>query len=117
MNLASIQTFCHGLKGTTEDLKWGCDICFSVSKKMYAVLGIGEGQTTKLCFKVTPENFELLTKHPEIVPAPYLARHHWVCLLHTDVLTDRDLKERLTDSYMLVFNRLPKKLQRAIGEA
>ncbi len=113
MDTKAIQRYCQTLPGTIEDLKWGCDLCFCVGKKMYAVLGIGE-EKPGLSFKVSPEDFAVLTEHPEIIPAPYLARYHWVCLNHTDVLTDKDLKQRLADSYQMIFDRLPKKIRQAI---
>ena len=114
MDAASIQKFCHGLPGTTEDLKWGCDIVFSVGKKMYAVIGIPEGEPMSLAFKTTEDIFRQLIQQEGIDPAPYLARHHWVRLSHLGALDGEMLESFLRDSYRLVFSRLPKKTRAAI---
>ena len=74
MKIEEIQSFCHSLPGTTEDLKWGCDIVFSVGKKMYAVIGMVEEGPTPVSFKTTPDLYGQLTQLPDIVPAPYVAR-------------------------------------------
>ncbi|HEX8328573.1 MAG TPA: MmcQ/YjbR family DNA-binding protein [Hymenobacter sp.] len=35
MTIEDLQALCLRLPGTTEDLKWGVHLCFSVSGKMY----------------------------------------------------------------------------------
>ena len=39
MTIDDIRTFCCGLAGTTEDVKWQSDLAFSVGGKMYLVGG------------------------------------------------------------------------------
>lgn len=39
-----LRQVCVELAGTTEDLKWGADIVFSVADKMYCAMGVdGDG--------------------------------------------------------------------------
>ncbi|MEP7309871.1 MAG: hypothetical protein ABJA98_30545 [Acidobacteriota bacterium] len=37
MTIDDIRTFCRGLAGTTQDVKWQSDLAFSVGGKMYLV--------------------------------------------------------------------------------
>ena len=47
-----------------------------------------------------------------------MARNKWAALERFDVLSDRELKELLRNSYQLVFDKLPKKLRTQLaGEA
>jgi len=62
-----------------------------------------------MSFKCTPEKFAELTERKGIVPAPYVARYHWVALESFDALKEKELKSLLGISYDLVFEKLPKK--------
>jgi len=113
MNIESLREFCLGLQATTEDIKWGHDLCFSIGAKMFAVTGV-DGPFT-VSFKVTPEQFGELTTRDGIVPAPYMARNHWVLVEKAEELSDTEWKEFLQQSYDLVKSKLPKKLQKELG--
>jgi predicted DNA-binding protein (MmcQ/YjbR family) len=113
MNIETLRNFCLGLPATTEDIKWGHDLCFSVGAKMFAVTGV-DGPFT-VSFKVTPEQFGELTAHDGIVPAPYMARNFWVLVEKEEQLSETEWKAYLQQSYELVKSKLPKKLQKELG--
>ena len=52
-----------------------------------------------------------------IVPAPYLARAHWVSLTGFDILSAAELARRLRQSYDLVVARLPRARRPAVSVA
>jgi predicted DNA-binding protein (MmcQ/YjbR family) len=101
------------LPHTTEEVLWGGDLVFKIGGKMYAVAALEPGAVW-LSFKCTPENFAELTEREGIVPAPYLARHHWVALQTEDALPAAELKRLIGESYGLVLGKLSKKAQGAI---
>ena len=103
---------CRALPATTEDVKWGNDLVFSVGEKMYAAMGLENGG---LGFKCTPERFEELTQRPGIVPAPYLARAHWISIKDASALSDAELTELLTEAHRTIAAKLPKRLQKELG--
>ena len=78
MNFDSLRKFCATLPGATMDIKWGADECHCVAAKMFAVFCVDGGKARTMSFKCDPERFLELTDVPGIVPAPYLARAHWV---------------------------------------
>jgi len=55
--------------------------------------------------------FAELIEQDGIIPAPYVARYHWVALERFDALPQRELKELLKKAYQLVREKLPKKIQ------
>jgi predicted DNA-binding protein (MmcQ/YjbR family) len=80
---------------------------------MYAVTNI-EGDFS-MSLKVLPEEFEELTTRPNIVPAPYLARHHWVLITNISAFTKPDWEKYILQSYSLVRDKLPPKLRKQLS--
>lgn len=110
MNIEEVRDFCLSLPHATEDVKWGKDLCFCIGEKMFAVVGL-EPEKVAGSFKCTPEKFAELIERDGIVPAPYVARYHWVGLERLDVLRDEEFKTFLENSYKMVYDKLPKKMK------
>ena len=107
MTIDTIRTICRSLPGVTEDVKWGNDLCFCVSGKMFAAMDLNPPHS--IGFKCTPDDFGTLTDRPGIRPAPYLARAMWVQEETLGEALDRKEMERLLRSaYELVVAKLPK---------
>jgi predicted DNA-binding protein (MmcQ/YjbR family) len=113
VNTDWVRGVCKKLPYTTEEVLWGADLVFKIGGKMYAVAAL-EPAAVCLSFKCTPENFAELTEREGIIPAPYLARHHWVALESEDALPAAELKRLIGESYGLVLEKLPKKAQAAL---
>ena len=101
----------------TERVQWGNDLLFSIGDKMFAVAGLDAKYPTKLSLKCTPEKFAELVEREGIIPAPYVARYHWVALEDLDALPSRELKELLKTAYQLVHDKLPLKVRKKLGTA
>ena len=56
-----------------------------------------------------------MVERPGIIPAPYLARAHWVALEDEDALTRRELEPWLRSAYELVWAKLPKGVRAGLG--
>jgi len=112
MNPSSLEKLCMGFKGTTQDIKWGNDLCYLVGKKMFCVTGL-EG-FKHVSFKASPEDFQQLIERDGIVPAPYSARHFWVLVENPTALRPAEWVMYISRSYELVFDKLPKKIRDSI---
>ena len=117
MNLEALRKFCGGLPGATRDIKWGADEVYSVGAKMFAVFWIDRAKAQTVSFKAGAERFLELTDRPGIVPAPYLARAHWVQVQNAKALSDSDARALITHSHALVAAKLPKKIRATLAEA
>jgi predicted DNA-binding protein (MmcQ/YjbR family) len=111
MSLDWVRTCCLSLPHATETIQWGNDLVFKVKEKMFAVLAL-EPCTHCLSFKCTQEEFAELIERPGIIPAPYLARYHWVALERDDALRRTELEPLLRRSYQLVWDKLPARLRK-----
>jgi predicted DNA-binding protein (MmcQ/YjbR family) len=113
-NVDFIREFCKSLPHATEHVQWGNDLVFKISGKMFAVAAL-EPSAVWVSFKCTPEEFAELTERPGIIPAPYMARAHWVGLESPDALPRAELLRRLREAYDLIAAKLPRKTRAALG--
>jgi predicted DNA-binding protein (MmcQ/YjbR family) len=112
-----VRAFCLSLPHTTEKVQWVHDLLFCIGGKMYCVVNLEPGLSpTKVAFKCTPEKFAELIEIEGIIPAPYMARNHWVAFTDMDALRPAEIKELIQNSYSLVLQKLPKKLQAELAK-
>lgn len=114
MDIDRVRKYCMSLPHTTETVQWGSDLVFKIGGKMYAVAALEAGDHW-LSFKCSPEDFSELVERAGVIPAPYLARAHWVALESRDALTGREIQSALRKAYDLVFAKLSKKMQVELG--
>jgi predicted DNA-binding protein (MmcQ/YjbR family) len=105
----ALLSYCRSLPGSTEDVKWGEHLVFSVGGKMFAIFDVSDAEPVRL--KVDSAVFPILTQQPGISPAPYLARQSWIRLEHTQVLPSEAMEDLLRESYELVAAKLPKRVR------
>jgi predicted DNA-binding protein (MmcQ/YjbR family) len=84
---------------------------------MFAVVALEPSHGVLMSFKCTPEKFAELVEQDGIIPAPYVARYHWVGFERFDALPERELKELLKNAYQLVRDKLPKKVRDGLDSA
>jgi predicted DNA-binding protein (MmcQ/YjbR family) len=112
-----VRSVCLALPYTTEKIQWVHDLLFCIGGKMYCVVNLEPGLVpTKIAFKCTPERFAELVEIEGIIPAPYMARNHWVAFIKMDALRQQEIKELIHQSYQLVLEKLPKKLQMELAQ-
>jgi len=114
MNIEAIQKYCLSFPSATEGIKWENDLVFMVAGKMFAVVALDPAEHGRFAFKCTPEEYAALIEHEGIVPAPYMARNHWVSVTDGRALPQSEWKRLLRDSYDMVRAKLPKKIQASL---
>lgn len=115
MNLERLRKHCMSLPGATEQIQWGADLVFKVGGKMFAVAATEPEAGHRLSFKCSDDGFAELVEHDGVVPAPYLARAKWVALERFDSLSDKEIESRIVEAYTIIFGKLTKPQQAAIG--
>jgi predicted DNA-binding protein (MmcQ/YjbR family) len=117
MDAESVRKFCLSLPHVTEDVQWGSDLLFRIGNKIFAVVALDAATDHRMSFKCTPETFAELTEREGIMPAPYVARYHWVALERFDALPERELKDLLINAHQLILEKLPRKLREQLDQA
>jgi len=122
MNLETLRTYCLSFPYVAENVQWDEHLVFRIAlagpkikgKRSTAPQGkifcIANLRPEGACvsFKCTPETFAELVELPDIAPAAYLARSHWVSLEQWDALNNEDMREHVRHSYDIVWLKLPK---------
>jgi predicted DNA-binding protein (MmcQ/YjbR family) len=114
MSYDDLKSHMLSLPGATLSIQWGADRVFKVGGKMFAVMGAPEQTPHTISFKAGEDSFHILTQQKNIIPAPYLARAHWVYLERLNALSPRELKAYLVRAHALIAAGLPKKTQAAL---
>ena len=58
MNIENLRAYSLSLKGVTEDVKWGHDLCFRIGGKMFCVTNLEGGPSVS--FKVSDSEYNLI---------------------------------------------------------
>jgi predicted DNA-binding protein (MmcQ/YjbR family) len=114
LTLAQLEALCGHWPGVTHDVKWSDNSVFSAGDKMFAMMS-SSGSEERLSFKVDDDRFLALTDRPGIIPAPYLARAHWISITEPQRFATSELAAFVLDAYTLIRAKLTKKLQAELG--
>jgi predicted DNA-binding protein (MmcQ/YjbR family) len=119
MDAERVRTFLLTLPRVVETRQWGNNLVFwvgdkSIGGKMFALINLDDPGGTRLAkaalsLATDPERFHQLLENDGIIPAPYLARAHWVALEDWNILRKVELEELLRAAASLVYEKLPKR--------
>ena len=110
MNVDFVRDHCLSFPNAKESLQWGETLCFKVGGKIFAMLSLDE-IPPHLSLKTTGERFAELTEIEGIVPARYVGRYKWITLERLNVLSAREIRELIQNSYDMVIQKTPAKKQ------
>jgi len=110
MNVDFVRDHCLSFPNAKESLQWGETLCFKVGGKIFATLSLDE-IPPHLSLKTTGERFAELTEIEGIVPARYVGRYKWITLERLNVLSAREVRELIQNSYDMVIQKTPAKKQ------
>jgi len=114
MDAERARKFLHKLPLVEETMQWGDNLVFwvgdkAVGGKMFAVLNLDVDGRGVMSFSAGPERFHELLEIDGVVPAPYMARIHWVALQRWGTLPHKELEILLRNARDLTYNKLPRK--------
>jgi predicted DNA-binding protein (MmcQ/YjbR family) len=114
MRFEALYDHCASLPHATVSVQWGDHNVFKVGGKMFAVVTQDLDLGFRLSIKADPDEFDALCGEHGVRPAPYMARNLWVQIVaDTSVGPDR-LRELVSRSRELVFEKLPPRQQQAL---
>jgi predicted DNA-binding protein (MmcQ/YjbR family) len=114
----AFNAFCRSLPATTHVVQWGGAHVWKVGGKVFAIGGWAEDEPA-FTFKVSADDFDMLTAIDGVRPAPYLASRGmtWVQHYATPGLDAPALEALIRESHRIVSLGLSKKRQRELGLA
>ena len=98
-----------------ETMQWGDNLVFwvgdkAIGGKMFCLLNLDAGAHGVVSYSAGPERFAELVELEGIVPAPYMARIHWVAAERWDVLRNAEWESELRAAHAITLGKLPEKV-------
>lgn len=120
MDNERIREICLGLPHVTEAVGWGHHLVFwvgdkAIGGKMFALIHLDNEGTGVVWFHCGAERYQELLETEGIIPAPYMAKAHWVTVERWDVLRARQWEDELRAAHELVYERLPKRVKTVLA--
>ena len=115
MDVEKARTFLLGLPHAVETMQWGDNLVFwvgdkAIGGKMFCLLNLDAGAHGVVSYSAGPERFAELVELEGIVPAPYMARIHWVAAERWDVLRNAEWESELRAAHAITLGKLPEKV-------
>jgi predicted DNA-binding protein (MmcQ/YjbR family) len=97
-----------------ETVQWGDNLVYwvgdkAVGGKMFALVNLDRDARGVISFSAGPERFHELLENDGVVPAPYMARIHWVALERWGAIPARELEALLRAARDLTYAKLPQR--------
>jgi len=113
MDNERVREICLALPHVAETLNWGCHPVYwagdrALGGKMFALTTLEPGPNV-LMFHCGAERYHELLENEGIIPAPHLARAHWVAMERWEALPDRQIREELTLAHHLTMAKLTRR--------
>ena len=112
MFIDELREYCITKKGVEECLPFGPEtLVFKVMGKMFLLTSL-DSQPAQFNVKCNPEKaIELRENYGCVLPGYHMNKNHWNTIICDGSANDKLLKQWVDDSYNLVVESLPKKLQ------
>jgi predicted DNA-binding protein (MmcQ/YjbR family) len=112
MNPESLREYCLSKKGVTEDFPFGeTTLVFRVKEKIFLLFALN-GDPLQFNAKCDPVRaIELREEYTAIKPGYHMNKKHWNTVIIDGSIPSALIKEMIDDSYGLIVQSLPKKVQ------
>jgi predicted DNA-binding protein (MmcQ/YjbR family) len=123
MNIERLRAYLLTLPHVAETMQWGANLVFwvgdkAIGGKMFALIDLDEPPAPSadkphriLSYAAGPTRYAELLEREGLVPAPYMARIHWVAAERWDVFSDAEWQRELRAAHDLIYAKLPKKVR------
>ncbi|MDR3737374.1 MAG: MmcQ/YjbR family DNA-binding protein, partial [Acidobacteriaceae bacterium] len=126
MNVERLRAYLLTLPHVVETMQWGANLVFwvgdkAIGGKMFALIDLDDPPAPAsgkvpliLSYSAGPVRYPELLERDGLVPAPYLARAHWVAAERWDVFSDAEWHSELRAAYEITLAKMPPKTRRIL---
>jgi len=127
MNVEHLRAYLLTLPHVTETMQWGANLVFwvgdkAIGGKMFALIDLDEPAEPAagkphliLSYSAGPVRYPELLELDGLVPAPYMARIHWVAAERWDVFSDAEWQRELCAAREITLAKLPPKTRKILA--
>jgi predicted DNA-binding protein (MmcQ/YjbR family) len=120
MDVERIRAYLLTLPHAVETMQWGANLVFwvgdkAIGGKMFALINLdGDGKAV-ISYSAGPKRYAELLETDGIIPAPYMARIHWVAVERWNVFRTPQWEQELQAAHALTFVKLPPKVRTTLA--
>ena len=108
------------LPHAVETMQWGDNLVFwvgdkAIGGKMFCLLNLDAGAHGVMSYSAGPERYAELVEQDGMVPAPYMARIHWVAVERWSALRNAEWESELRAAHAITLAKLPRKTREALA--
>jgi predicted DNA-binding protein (MmcQ/YjbR family) len=130
MDVERIRAYLLTLPHAVETMQWGANLVFwtgdkAIGGKMFALINLDgdDGHDRQelsrprpvISYSAGPERYSELLEVEGIVPAPYMARIHWVAAEGWNVFRTPEWERELRAAHTITFNKLPPRVRAVLA--
>jgi predicted DNA-binding protein (MmcQ/YjbR family) len=120
MDAERARAFLLTLPHVVETQQWGDNLVFwvgdkAIGGKMFALIDLDSGLSKGVVsYSAGPERFNELLEVEGMIPAPYMARIHWVAAEHWGVLRNSEWEDAFAAAHAITLGKLPPKVRKTL---
>jgi predicted DNA-binding protein (MmcQ/YjbR family) len=133
MDAERLRAYLLTLPHVVETMQWGANLVFwvgdkAIGGKMFALIDLDDpvlgnaGPSRRrvvhhavMMYAAGPKRYSELLELKGVIPAPYLARAHWVAVERWDAFGMREWERELRAAHEIVLEKLPPKTRKALA--
>jgi len=124
MDVERLRAYLLTLPHVAETMQWGANLVYwvgdkAIGGKMFALMNLDEPAAGRphriLSYSAGLTRYAELLEMDGLVPAPYMARIHWVAAESWEVFTDAEWKRELLSAHEITLAKLPKKVRATLA--
>jgi predicted DNA-binding protein (MmcQ/YjbR family) len=120
MDVERARAFLLTLPHAVETMQWGDNLVFwvgdkAIGGKMFCLMNLDAGAHGVMSYPAGAERYAELVEREGVVPAPYMARIHWVAVERWDVLRNMEWEHELRAAHAITLAKLPKGVREVLA--
>jgi predicted DNA-binding protein (MmcQ/YjbR family) len=121
MDVERARKFLLSLPHAVETMQWGDNLVYwvgdkAIGGKMFALIDLGEGLSKGVAmYSAGPERYAELLEREGLLPAPYMARIHWLAVERWSALRNSEWEDELRGAHAITFAKLPKRTREVLA--
>lgn len=121
MDVERARAFLLSLPHAVETMQWGDNLVYwvgdkAIGGKMFALIDLGGGVSKGVAmYSAGPERYAELVEREGLIPAPYMARIHWVAAEQWSALRNSEWEDELRAAHEITYNKMPKRTREVLA--
>jgi predicted DNA-binding protein (MmcQ/YjbR family) len=116
MDAETARAFLLKLPHVVETQQWGDNLVFwvgdkAIGGKMFCLLNLDGSAHGVISYSAGPERYVELLERESLVPAPYMARIHWVAAERWSAWRNAEWQSELRAAHAITFVKLPQRIR------